>query len=161
VENLESRTRQRNDHERNLEEKAYKEICMFEKTRHEDISEVDEDKILFQPDIFRLDQIVTYTSYHDLYIKEFSQRFLKSLDDLYLLDLKTAISKESFDTLIKNNHEIMQKVMIIEKDIDADGVPDRIDIDVQRNDLQTISDKSDTTKKTQVKRNDQEEERER
>lgn len=106
----------------------YKELCELEKRYYEEI--YSKDKMIF----LRSDQEPEkkYSSYKDLFEDQYKDSFNQHLKDLGLnrLSQNIGVTSDSLQKAIKDS----------ELDIDNDGTPDRIDIDSQRNSVQTVSD---------------------
>lgn len=106
----------------------YKELCELEKRYYEEI--YSEDKMIF----LKSDQEPEkkYSSYKDLFEDQYKDSFNQHLKDLGLnrLSQNIGVTSDSLQKAIKDS----------ELDIDNDGTPDRIDIDSQRNSVQTVSD---------------------
>ncbi|MDE8277657.1 zincin-like metallopeptidase domain-containing protein [Erysipelothrix rhusiopathiae] len=100
------------------------------------------------------DEIIHADSMKQLYEEQ-------GFKDLLLNDFKIlGLTELQHSSLFKNNPDLMKKLIesdnsytkafieaTKEKDLDNDGVPDRIDIDDNRNEIQSISDMSDEPKK--------------
>lgn len=106
----------------------YKELCELEKRYYEEI--YSKDKMIF----LKSDQEPEkkYSSYKDLFEDQYKDSFNQHLKDLGLnrLSQNIGVTSDSLQKAIKDS----------ELDIDNDGTPDRIDIDSQRNSVQTVSD---------------------
>lgn len=106
----------------------YKELCELEKRYYEEI--YSKDKMIF----LKSDQEPEkkYSSYKDLFEDQYKDSFNQHLKDLGLnrLSQNIGVTSDSLKKAIEDS----------ELDIDNDGTPDRIDIDSQRNSVQTVSD---------------------
>lgn len=106
----------------------YKELCELEKRYYEEI--YSKDKMIF----LKSDQEPEkkYSSYKDLFEDQYKDSFNQHLKDLGLnrLSQNIGVTSDFLQKAIKDS----------ELDIDNDGTPDRIDIDSQRNSVQTVSD---------------------
>ncbi|MFP3721975.1 hypothetical protein SFC57_24070 [Niallia circulans] len=145
-------------HERTLE-MAYKTVCEFEKASYENVyidehnqvvleinkehflelenlKDEDVDNSIFQP--------MKFPSYKSLFNKQYKNNFTRNLKAIKPELLKNEIGEDKLLEVIKQDHLLKRRYLenIKEVDLDNDGVPDRIDIDDTRNNVQTISDLS-------------------
>lgn len=106
----------------------YKELCELEKRYYEEI--YSSDKLVFLKSEQEPEK--KYSSYKDLFEDQYKDSFNQHLKDIGLnrLSQNLGVTSDSLQKAIKES----------ELDIDGDGTPNRIDIDSQRNSVQTVSD---------------------
>lgn len=164
-------------HERSLE-MAYKTVCEFEKASYENVyidehnqvvleinkehflelenlKEEDIDNSIFQP--------LKFPSYKSLFNRQYKNNFSRNIKAIKPELLKNEIGEEKMMDVVNQDKQLRKRYLenIKERDLDTDGVPDRIDIDDTRNSIQVVSDlslvNSSTDKETErhIKRNDE------
>ncbi|PFC08148.1 hypothetical protein CN284_26695 [Bacillus cereus] len=143
------------------EEILYRTLCEFEKSFLENFKEKDDGNIEFSS--FNLEdkermfpsQVITYTSFKDLFEEQYKESFLTSIESLDLKEIDTKLGLGTLDTIMAKDPIIRMRYEEItkERDLDNDGTPDRIDIDDTNNSVQTVGDldkvKNSTNKETE------------
>lgn len=134
-------------------EMAYKVACDFEKTHYEKIYEHQDGSIILEidKDIYNniddsientLDEPIKYPSYRDLFNKRYRNSFRRNLNaiNIKLIEKELGINNLQQITRLDDVLEKQYLESIKERDLDNDGVPDRIDIDDTKNSVQSIKD---------------------
>jgi hypothetical protein len=170
------------DGERELEQ-SYRQLCEFEKPHYEKLN-IDSDgtvELTIDKDLYsQLESMdnanadmfepVKYPSYSSLFNDRYRNNFKRNLTALKYSSIENETGKRNLENVIQRDQEL-QKIyrgITKERDLDNDGIPDRIDIDDTRNSVQTVKDlnvvKNSTTGGTQrynEKKERQEKEKER
>lgn len=136
-------------------ELSYKRICEFEKAHYESIHSYDNGSINMTIDKdlylqFLNDENVsndflspvTYPSYKDMFNKRYRNNFKRNLTAINHNVLENEIGKDNINNVVNEDKELIYiyKRLTKERDLDNDGVPDRIDINDTRNNIQTTKD---------------------
>lgn len=138
-------------------ELAYKKLCEFEQHYSEDIYKDSNGNIVYDIDPARLAELenipendlkqydfntVEFPSYERLFESKYKQRFLKNVAAIQPKEIEKRLGSDTLDQTIKRERELRDSYLqrTKERDLDNDGVPDRIDIDDTRNSVQTTSD---------------------
>lgn len=144
-------------------EESYKRLCDFEKHYYEKIDIKDDSSLEFyidenlyphsDNDIHSTNEIfetTNYSSYKNLFNDNYRKSFLRNLNAMKYDSLEKEIGKENLNQVIKRDNELNRQYQRVskEKDLDNDGIPDRIDIDDNRNSVQTVGDLSSTKNAT-------------
>lgn len=138
-------------------ELAYKDVCKFEKSSYEKL-DIDEDGavvLTIDKEMFlELDnsdklandffEPVKYSSYKSLFNNRYRNNFKRNLTAINYRNLENELGKDTLSKVTANDHELkeLNRRLTKERDLDNDGVPDRIDIDDTRNNVQTVKDLS-------------------
>lgn len=163
-------------------ELAYKKLCEFERNHCEDISLNTEGSIIYKVDPSRLAELedicVTdlkdseyiafeYSSYEKLFESKYKERFLKNVAAISPKELEKKLGRDTLEQAARKDSEVRSRYneSIKERDLDNDGIPDRIDIDDSRNSVQTVADlnilkhttSKDTARELEKKRSRQKE----
>ncbi|MEH7218790.1 hypothetical protein [Bacillus toyonensis] len=151
------------------EDISYRTLCEFEKSFLENFKEKDDGNIEFSS--FNLEdkermfptQLITYTSFKDLFEEQYKESFLISIESLDLKEIDSKVGAGTLDTIMAKDSiiRIRYEEITRERDLDNDGTPDRIDIDDTKNSVQTVGDldkvKSSTNKETEEDNDDKKE----
>ncbi|MDA2074204.1 hypothetical protein PDM84_29635 [Bacillus cereus] len=134
--------------EKEREEIPYRTLCEFEKSFLENFKEKNDGNIEFSS--FNLEdkermfpsQVITYTSFKELFEEQYKESFLTSIESLDLKEIDTKLGPGTLDTIMAKDPIIRMRYEEItkERDLDNDGTPDRIDIDDTKNSVQTVGD---------------------
>lgn len=158
---------------------SYQRVCEFEKPHYEKL-EVDEDGavvLTIDRELYQhlehnevvndeMFEPVKYSSYNDLFNNRYRNNFKRNLTAIKYRNLENEIGKGDLSKVIQKDQELrkLYTKLTKERDLDNDGIPDRIDIDDTRNSVQTVKDlssvKNSTTASTQ-RYNDKKERQER
>ena len=137
-----------------IPDKDFKHLISFQLSHYEDVQEInfeDSYKLIYNSDIETDTDLKTYSNYKDLWEQNFKSDFIEDLNNFTLKDLEENEELSKVPNLLnklgKNYKDINQSLINAkqynkskkEKDLDNDGVPDRIDIDDTRNSVQTVS----------------------
>ncbi|WP_260288974.1 hypothetical protein [Peribacillus aracenensis] len=138
-------------------ELAYKKLCEFQQHYCEVIYKDSGGNIVYDIDPARLAELenipentlkqydfntVEFPSYERLFESKYKQRFLKNVAAIQPKEIEKRLGSDTLDLTIKRDRELRDSYLqrTKERDLDNDGVPDRIDIDDTRNSVQTTSD---------------------
>lgn len=138
-------------------ELAYKKLCEFEQHYCEVIYKDPSGNIVYDIDPVRLAELenisendlkqydfntVEFSSYERLFESKYKQRFQKNLAAIQPKEIEKRLGSDTLDQTVKRDRELRNSYLqrTKERDLDNDGVPDRIDIDDTRNSVQTTSD---------------------
>ncbi|MGG0284292.1 hypothetical protein ABEY41_04015 [Peribacillus butanolivorans] len=138
-------------------ELAYKKLCEFQQHYCEVIYKDSGGNIVYDIDPARLAELenipendlkqydfntVEFPSYERLFESKYKQRFLKNVAAIQPKEIEKRLGSDTLDQTIKRDRELRDSYLqrTKERDLDNDGVPDRIDIDHTRNSVQTTSD---------------------
>ncbi len=138
-------------------ELAYKKLCEFEQHYCEVIYKDPSGNIVYDIDPARLAELenisendlkqydfntVEFPSYERLFESKYKQRFQKNLAAIQPKEIEKRLGSDTLDQTVKRDRELRDSYLqrTKERDLDNDGVPDRIDIDDTRNSVQTTSD---------------------
>lgn len=138
-------------------ELAYKKLCEFEQHYCEVIYKDPSGNIVYDIDPARLAELenisendlkqydfntVEFPSYERLFESKYKQRFQKNLAAIQPKEIEKKLGSDTLDQTVKRDQELRDSYLqrTKERDLDNDGVPDRIDIDDTRNSVQTTSD---------------------
>lgn len=138
-------------------ELAYKKLCEFEQHYCEVIYKDPSGNIVYDIDPARLAELenisendlkqydfntVEFPSYERLFESKYKQRFQKNLAAIQPKEIEKRLGSDTLDQTVKRDRELRDNYLqrTKERDLDNDGVPDRIDIDDTRNSVQTTSD---------------------
>ncbi len=138
-------------------ELAYKKLCEFQQHYCEVIYKDSGGNIVYDIDPARLAELenipentlkqydfntVEFPSYERLFESKYKQRFLKNVAAIQPKEIEKRLGSDTLDQTIKRDRELRDSYLqrTKERDLDNDGVPDRIDIDDTRNSVQTTSD---------------------
>lgn len=160
------------ERERSLEN-AYKTICEFEKPYYEQIVELTdgsvtitvdpnevsneeniENELMFEP--------VKYPSYRSAFNRRYKNSFKRNISAINIKLLEKELGKDKLNEVVNQDQELKKQYLesTKERDLDNDGIPDRIDIDDTRNSVQTVKDldevKGSTNASTQKHKEKQE-----
>lgn len=158
-------------------EMAYKTVCEFEKASYERVYVDEYNQVVFQIDkehFLELEnakeenidnnifQPMKYPSYKKLFNQRYKDVFSRNIKAIQPELLKNEIGEEKLMEVIKQDEQLRRRYLenIKERDLDNDGVPNRIDFDDNRNSIQVVSDlslvNSSTDKETErhIKRSD-------
>lgn len=131
-------------------ERDFELLCRFEKKKS-DIFEENEGLIRFKGikestnelgEISSTPYAKTFSSYKELFENEYKESFKQSIRSVDFEALKKELPNESLKKAFLIDTEIKRLYDLKERDLDGDGVPDRIDIDDKNNAVQTVSDLS-------------------
>lgn len=148
--------RDRGTEEDNIE-LAYKKLCEFQQHYCEVIYKDSGGNIVYDIDPTRLAELenipentlkqydfntVEFPSYERLFESKYKQRFLKNVAAIQPKEIEKRLGSDTLDQTIKRDRELRDSYLqrTKKRDLDNDGVPDRIDIDDTRNSVQTTSD---------------------
>lgn len=127
-----------------IQEKSYKNICHFEKTFYEDITEKDDGTIEFKREHENDTKIdfQTFNSYKELFESEYKELFLVNVEVLDFNDLNNHFQDNTLSVVSDSDLMVRSRMKDItkERDLDGDGVPDRIDINDNNVAVQTVGD---------------------
>lgn len=163
------------ERERSLEN-VYKTICEFEKPHYEKMEELTDGSVTITVDpneVFNMENIenelmldpVKYPSYRNAFNRRYKNSFKRNLSAINIKLLEKELGKENLSEVINKDQELKRQYLEAtkERDLDNDGIPDRIDIDDTRNSVQTVKDldqvKGSTNASTQRYNEKQERER--
>lgn len=138
-------------------ELAYKKLCDFEKNYCEVIYKNSSGNIVYEVDPAKLAELdnvnesalkeldfntVEFPSYERLFESKYKQRFLKNIAAIQPAEIEKRLGLGTIFQASKKDRELREQYAerIKERDLDNDGVPDRIDIDDSRNSVQTVAD---------------------
>ena len=146
-------------------DRSYKRLCEFEKPHYEKL-EVDEDgsvviqidrelyQHLEQGEVINDERFepVKYSSYNDLFNRRYRNGFKRNLSAVRYNNIENEVGKDNLSKVIQKDQELrkLYSKMTKERDLDNDGVPDRIDVDDTRNSVQTVKDLSTVKNSTSV-----------
>lgn len=163
------------ERERSLET-VYKTICEFEKPHYEKLKEFSDGSITITVDPnqeFNLENAeietmfdpVKYPSYRSAFNRRYRNSFKRNLSAINVKLLEKELGKETLHEVVSKDHELRKQYeeATKERDLDNDGIPDRIDIDDTRNSVQSVKDldqvRNSTSASTQRYNEKQERER--
>ena len=126
-------------------EEHYKRLCEFELNKYEPVTQ-SADKLLQHTD--RLLRTKKYPSYKALYEGEYKNKFKQSVQTVDFKELQKELPKDTLQVAFLADKEVKALYDMKERDLDGDGVPDRIDIDDKNNAVQTVSDLSEVRNST-------------
>lgn len=155
-------------------ELAFQRLCEFEKNYCEVIFRNSNNDIVYKIDPVALAELenvteedlknldlkeinfntVEFPSYESLFVSKYKQKFLKNMTAISRRELEKKLGKETLVLVAEKDVQIWKNYItdLKERDIDNDGVSNRIDIDDTRNSVQTVSDlnivKNTTSKET-------------
>ena len=128
------------------------DIQLYSYQSVEELSQNNKTNIIYRNDIDNNDDFEIYTSYKDLWENNFKNDFIEIFEDNTLDEINEVFNSKPklLDKLYSQNPEVKKEFLkakeyeksIEEKDLDNDGIPDRIDIDDNRNEVQNVSDLS-------------------
>ncbi len=138
-------------------ELAYKKLCEFEQHYCEVIYKDSGGNIVYDIDPTRLAELenipendlkqydfntVEFPSYERLFESKYKQRFLKNIAAIQPREIEKKLGSDTLDQAVRRDRDLRESYLqrTKERDLDNDGVPDRIDIDDTRNSVQTVSD---------------------
>lgn len=141
----------------NVLELAYKTVCEFEKSSYEEIYKDESNQVVYQLNksmFLELENLnendvdekmfepLKFPSYRKLFNSKYSEIFRRNVRAIKPELLKNEIGEDNLLEVIKNDDKLHQKFLenTKELDLDNDGAVDRIDIDDNRNSVQTVSD---------------------
>lgn len=142
---------------------SYQRVCEFEKSNYEKLELDDDgsvvltiDKELYQHleqnEIINDENFesVRYSSYSDLFNNRYKNNFKRNLTAVKYKSLENEIGKEHLSKVVQKDQELRSTYIELtkERDLDNDGIPDRIDIDDTRNSVQTTKDLSSVKNST-------------
>ena len=144
--------------ERDLEiDDMYKKVVEFEKPYYEQVHLEDDGSVSLIVDKELTSQLsgnelenetssdpIRYSSYQSLFNNRYKQNFQRNLTALNYRSMEKTIGSNTLQTVITRDRELSSEYLknIKERDLDNDGIPDRIDIDDTRNSVQTVKDLS-------------------
>lgn len=147
---------------------SYKRACEFEKPRYEKlyvddsgsvVLTVDKELYMQSENNERLSddffEPVKYSSYGDLFNNRYRNNFKRNLVAIKYTSLENELGKDTLTKITQRDQELRQLYTRLtkERDLDNDGIPDRIDIDDTRNSVQSTKDldsvKNSTSASTQ------------
>lgn len=155
-----------------LHDKDFKPLVSFQLSHYESVKEVgidDNYNLLYTADVEQEDKIVAYSNYKDLWEKNFKNDFIEDFNNFTYEELEQDKELSKVPNLLNKlskNYPIINKAVthakeygkpIKEKDLDNDGVPDRIDIDDTRNSVQTTADLNKVGNRTDKHENNEKE----
>lgn len=146
-----------NTNNENVLEMAYKTVCEFEKSSYEEIYKDENNQVVYQLNksmFLELENLnendvdekmfepLKFPSYRKLFNSKYSEIFRRNVRAIKPELLKNEIGEDNLLGVIKNDDKLHQKFLenTKELDLDNDGAVDRIDIDDNRNSVQTVSD---------------------
>ena len=153
-------------------DKDFKQLVSYQLSHYESVEEVeigDTYKILYNPDLTEDRKLEVYSNYKDLWEQNFKSDFIEDFNNFTLDDIESNEELNKVPNLLNklssNDKDIRNAVRsakeyrnsIKEKDLDNDGIPDRIDIDDTRNSVQTTSDLYEVGNRTDKTHKDQQE----
>ncbi|MED4455639.1 hypothetical protein [Metabacillus fastidiosus] len=130
-------------------ELAYKKLCEFEQSYFEVIYKDSSGNIVYEIDPTKLAELENipeinlkdydyntgeFPSYEKLFESKYKQKFLKNIAAIEPKEIEKKLGRETLDQTARRDPELK------EKDLDNDGVPDRIDINDNMNSIQTVAD---------------------
>lgn len=138
-------------------ELAYKKLCEFEQHYSEIIYKDSTGNIVYEVDPNKLAELeslsendlkqydfntIEFPSYERLFESKYKQRFLKNIAAIQPREIEKKLGSETLNQATRRDRDLRERYLesINERDLDNDGVPDRIDIDDTRNSVQTVSD---------------------
>lgn len=149
--------------EENELELTYKRVCEFEKPHYEKLSVEDDGSVVLTIDKELYHQLensektnddslepVKYSSYNSLYNNRYRNNFKRNLTAVKYSSLENELGKDNLSKIIQRDQELkkLYNGLNKERDLDNDGIPDRIDIDDSRNSVQTVKDLSEVKNST-------------
>ena len=166
------------EEERSLD-RSYQRLCEFEKPKYEKLS-VDEDGavvLTIDKELYmhlenserindEMFEPIKYSSYGAVFNSRYRNNFKRNLTAIKYRNLENEIGRDNLTNVLRKDQELkeLHSRLTKERDLDNDGVPDRIDIDDTRNNVQTVKDlssvKNSTSASTQ-RYNDKKERQER
>lgn len=136
-------------------ENDYKHLCEFEMPQYEKINLDSDGSIVLTVDkdlFLNLDnsdvslnetfEPVRYSSYNSLFNKRYKNSFKRNLNAINYKTIESELGKDTLSNITRKDKELRELYNEItkERDLDNDGVPDRIDIDDTRNSVQSVKD---------------------
>ena len=137
----------------------YKHLTEFQLSHYEEVTEQNFppfERVVYKSDIENGSEATTFSNYKDLWEEEFRNSFINDLNNFTIEDLEnnefiTKANPNLINRLAKNYDDVEEKLNHTrsvmqgrakegEKDLDGDGIVDRLDIDDNRSNAQTIDD---------------------
>lgn len=153
-------------------DKDFKQLVSYQLSHYESVEEVeigDTYKVLYNPDLTEDRKLEAYSNYKDLWEQNFKSNFIEDFNNFTLDDIESNEELNKVPNLLNklssNDKDIRNAVRfakeyrnsIKEKDLDNDGIPDRIDIYDTRNSVQTTSDLHEVGNRTDKTHKDKQE----
>ena len=155
-----------------IQDIEYKSLVNYQVEHFESIKEIPFDqtyKLEYNSDIDENKNTKSYSNYKDLWEENFKNDFINDFDNLTLEEIENndnfLNTPDLINKLAKNDNEVANafnnakkyRKSTKERDLDNDGVPDRIDIDDTRNSVQTTADLHKVGNKTDKTHEDKKE----
>lgn len=147
-----------------LYDKDYKHLVSHQLSHYENVQEIeigDSYNLIYNSDTTNdNNNKQTYSNYKDLWKENFKNDFIDDFNNITLEEIENSeelnkvpnllnkLSSNDKDIKIAYNSAKKEQTSKKEKDLDNDGIPDRIDVDDTRNAVQTTSDLSEVGNKT-------------
>ena len=140
-----------------IPDKEFEKLINYQLSHYEKVEEITDTtgdyRLIYTPDIDDISHSKKeYTNYKDLWEDNFKKRFIDDFSDFTLEEIQENLNLEKTSDMLENlsrrHKEIApylkerQLLNNKERDLDNDGIPDRIDINDTRNAVQTTSDLS-------------------